>query len=256
MSRASTHRVREILLWGLSLGLVIGLFTLTGCRKGSSTGATDGGNSLSATGQELLGLAVEEMQPLRLGIDTEPSGPANLLNQWRLAQLETEKKERFGDPLPEESQKLLETALSSEALNRAARDNFDPFDSEHIRTCLLLKSIVDHAARGLDGEMNRASALFDYVVRNIDLVPEDKALQLSLYEVLIFGEGTAADRAWVFAELLRQIKQDAVIVKFSHSQTSPAPWFVGAVVEGELRLFDPLRSQAVPSGSNLISKTI
>jgi hypothetical protein len=87
--------------------------------------------------------------------------------------------------------------------------------------------------------------VFDYVTRNIELVSDEKALPLTPYEILVFGEGTPADRAWVFAELLRQLNQDAVIVTPAAGESTA--WFVGAIAKGEIRVFDPLRSTPVPT---------
>jgi len=232
----------------LCFGLVAALVAWVGCSKPSNSVTRpknpDGGGS----GNELLNAAVNMMQPERLGINARPEQAAGLLNQWRATQLEIEGVERLSEPLSEASREFLEAGLSDEAMQRVLRDDFTAEDAKHVRTGRLMKAIVEHAVKGVDGELNRAEVLFEYVARNVQLVSDAKALPLMPYEILVFGEGTAADRAWVFAELLRQLKQDAVIVKAAPSDPA-APWFVAAVVDRELRLFDPLRSAAVPSAN-------
>ncbi len=244
-------------LWPLSLflflGFVVGITGCGGCSSGSPTSGTTGKAKPEppSAGWDLLEPALAMMQPENLGINADPNQPTGLLNQWRRVQMEVEKKDpdkdRFSAPLSDETRKLLENDLSAEAARRAGGDEFTADDARHIRTARLMKSIVDHVAKGVDGELGRAQAVFDYVTRNMKLVAAENALPLTPYEMLVFGEGTAEDRAWVFAELLRQLNQDAVIVKPASESTEPAPWFVGAVVKDEIRLFDPNRSTPVPA---------
>lgn len=241
-------------LWPFSaVFLIVFLLIVKGCGGCSSqTGTpTDGGSNRPAPpGQDVLDPFLTMTQPDQLGIRADVDQATSLLNQWRMVHMEKAKKdpqeERFSAPLAEETRKLLERDLSAEAVKRAERDDFTADDVRHIRTARLMKAIVNHVANGVDTELGRAQAAFDYVTWNMQLVSGDKALPLTPYEMLVFGEGTAEDRAWVFAELLRQLNQDAVIVRSLAEPTESAPWFVGAVVNNEIRLFDPLRSTPVP----------
>ena len=240
-------------LWPLVLivflGLFAGLVSLRGCGRVSDSQINRGGNKHDPTpGNDLLNAAVSMMQPDRLGINAQPQQAAGLLNQWRSTQLELTNVKRLSEPLPEETRSFLETHLPGEAVARAERDDYTIDDAKHVRTSRLMKTIVDHVAKGVDGELSRAQVVFEYVTRNVGLVSEDEALPLMPYEILVFGQGTAADRAWVFAELLRQLNQDAVIVRPDSSDPA-AQWFVAAVAHGKLHLFDPLRSAAVPRGN-------
>lgn len=245
-------------LWPFSsLFLIAFLLIVKGCGGCSSQPvSTPKGNSEAPNqvGQDVLEPFLNMTQPDQLGIRADVDQATSLLNQWRRVQIEKENKnpeqDRFSAPLPEEMRKLLERDLSAEAVKRAERDDFTADDVRHIRTARLMKAIVNHACKGVDTELGRAQAAFDYVTRNVQLVAEAKALPLTPYEILVFGEGTAKDRAWVFAELLRQLNQDAVIVQSLAEPMESAPWFVGAVVNGEnaneIYVYDPQRSTPVP----------
>lgn len=232
----------------LCFGLVAALVAWVGCSKPSNSVTRSKNPDGNGSGSELLDAAVNMMQPERLGINARAEQAAGLLNQWRATRLEIQGTERLSEPLSETSREFLEAGLSEDAIERVLRDDFTTEDAKHVRTGRLMKAIVEHAVKGVDGELNRAEVLFEYVARNVQLVSDAKALPLMPYEILVFGEGTAADRAWVFAELLRQLRQDAVIVKAASSDPA-APWFVAVVVDRELRLFDPQRSAAVPSAN-------
>ena len=243
---SSGHAARpRPFLWFFVFVLTAGLAGCGGCSSGTSVSPKGkGGKEPERLGRDLLNPAISMMQPENLGIESLPEQPAGLLNQWRSLQMKTLGNERLSEPLSDETRKLLESELSPDAVRTAERDDFDVEDVRHIRTSILMKNIVDHVAQGIDGELKRAQAVFEYVTRNIQLVAEEEALSLTPYEILIFGEGTAADRAWIFAELLRQLNQDAVIVK---SDSPDGPWFVGAVANRTIHLFDPLRSTPVPT---------
>ena len=109
-------------------------------------------------------------------------------------------------------------------MKEAEADDFSQRDVAHIRTSLLMKAIVDDVTKGLDNDVDRAGVLFDFVTRNVQLVADENALPLTPYEMLIFGEGTAADRAWIFAGLLRQLKLDAVIVRSHPPRNRLGSW--------------------------------
>ena len=62
-------------------------------------------------------------------------------------------------------------------------------------------------------DLERAKRLFDWTVRNIELEPDDRTwIPQFPWETLLFGRGTAAERAWVFILLLRQLNIDAAVL--------------------------------------------
>lgn len=238
--------------WGLCVFFVLGVMGgIAGCGGSATDGDRSGPPPGPAPDAALLRTAIDMMQPDRLGINALPRQPAGYLNQWRAIKLKIRDQERFGSPLSDETRTFLKPQYSAETIEGIEDDNFAPQDAEHIRTAFLAKQIARRVTRGVEGQLNQAQVLFDYVNRNVQLVEESEALPLMPYEILTLGEGTAEDRAWVFAELLRQLNLDAVIVKprATDSTASPETLFVAVVADGELRLFDPLRSTPVPLGS-------
>lgn len=235
----------------LFLGFVVGIQGCGGCSSKTVTHAPTSSNpATDSAGRDLLDAFLHMVQPDQLGIRADANLATGSLNHWRTVQMEVEKKDqeqdRLSDPLVEETRMRLERDLSAEAAKRAARDAFSDDDIRHIRTARLMKAVVGHVAKGVDTELGRAQIVFDYVTRNVQLVADENALPLTPYEMLVFGEGTAKDRAWVFAELLRQLNQDTVIVQSLAEPVESAPWFVGAVVGDGVYLFDPARSTPVP----------
>ena len=74
----------------------------------------------------------------------------------------------------------------------------------------------------------RVVALFDLANTMVALAGKgEPTIPQSLHDITVIGKGTAEDRAWVFAELLRQGGIDAVILR-PHSPASEAPAAAGA----------------------------
>jgi hypothetical protein len=132
--------------------------------------------------------------------------------------------------------------------------NFPPGSEEHLQTSLWLRGIVDWSLTSEDSDLEKASSLFDWTVRNIDLVgayqldpqtgePYPRPLQ-TLRETLILGRGTRADRAWLFVSLLRRIGIDAAILTAQDPEGElgeNALFAVGVLLEGDVYLFEPGR---------------
>ena len=92
-------------------------------------------------------------------------------------------------------------------------------------------------AAAADTDLERATRLFFYVTRNIVLrSEEDSTLPLAPFGVAMFGEGNARDRAWLFINLLRDLRIDAVVLQ---AKESPKNVLVGGLLGGEVYLYDP-----------------
>jgi hypothetical protein len=88
--------------------------------------------------------------------------------------------------------------------------------------------------------------MFEWVCRNVTLAPEEEQLPLTFYEIAIIGRGSAADRAWVFGEILKQRRLDAVMLRAKDNPTGPL--LIGVPWEGEVYLFDPQLGLPLPRG--------
>ena len=90
---------------------------------------------------------------------------------------------------------------------------FTRFDGYVLQEASWLRDLA-HWARGdvLNG-LERAKTLFDWTVRNIQLEPDEEGrIPQFPWETLLFGRGTAAERAWVYVLLLRQLDIDAAVL--------------------------------------------
>jgi len=110
-------------------------------------------------------------------------------------------------------------------------------------------------ADGID-DLAAAERLFEWVVRCLALVgdppmvasettPGSRWFQLG--EVLLSGRASAAQRSWVFLELLRQAGIEGVMLATSSGDAADVrPWVPAAVIDGEAYLFEPTYGMPIP----------
>jgi hypothetical protein len=124
-------------------------------------------------------------------------------------------------------------------------------------------------------DLDRAKSLFDWTVRNIQLEEDspDRIPQFP-WETLLFGRGTAEERAWVFILFARQLHIDAALLAIEErgergegreergekrglgtsvrgssgsNERKLRPWCVGVLIEGNVYLFDPSLGLPIPA---------
>ena len=136
--------------------------------------------------------------------------------------------------------------------------HFHPADRSTVREAILMRDLSRWARGEEADDVSRAKRLFDWVVRNIQLEPDKEAqggrpgprFLKRPWETLIWGVGTAMDRAWVFILLARQQGLDAAVLALD-DPADPAhgrlrPWTVAVLSEGNLYLFDPYLGLPIP----------
>ena len=127
--------------------------------------------------------------------------------------------------------------------------NFTSSDGLELQQTVWLSEIAKRARGEERGPVAIAQALFDWVVRNIQL-ERDGTIEVPHLprDTLLFGRGTAADRAWVFALLCRQQGLDVVMLAFPGKQAGDPPrlWLPALAVDGELYLFDTRLGLPIP----------
>jgi hypothetical protein len=148
------------------------------------------------------------------------------------------------------------------ALKNLEVPTFTIQDSRHIEDCLLLQQLARRVA-GDGDDLVRVRRLFDWVVRQVQLVPVGSLAPPGLaqaaarpYDVLLRGmateQGEWAERSWLFIALCRQLGIDAGLLVYEPAApavpvittegTPPAPrqvaWIVTALVGGRPYLFD------------------
>jgi hypothetical protein len=180
-----------------------------------------------------------------------------LLNQW-LRQSEKVADWRV-DPLLESlapklrKDEQLATYISKESLEASV---FQPYEGRLLQEAVWMRDISRWARGDSFDDLQRAAALFDWTVRNVQLVADEDAVPHRPWKVLLYGRGTAAQRAWVFALLCRQLELDVVMLATKRpSQPADAPaagqgeaqfWLPALVLGEELHLFDTRLGLAIP----------
>jgi tetratricopeptide (TPR) repeat protein len=99
-------------------------------------------------------------------------------------------------------------------------------------------------------DVARATALFDWIVRNVQLDADSAALPYRPWEVLVNGHGTAEQRAWVFALMARQLGLDVVVLEVPDANPPVAGkakfWLSALLSDGKLYLFDTRLGLPIP----------
>jgi len=172
------------------------------------------------------------------------------------------------------------------------RLEFSAYDGFALRQTVWLRDISTWARGDELDDLDRARKIFDWTVRNIQLESVDPGVYDTTsgwspqvpWETLLFGRGTAMERAWVFILLARQQHLDAALLAIvepaivepaivepaivepaivepadaappspavvpTSSSEGPAlrPWVVAVAIEDALYLFDPSLGIPIPA---------
>jgi hypothetical protein len=143
--------------------------------------------------------------------------------------------------------------ISDDALGAAV---FEPHEGRLLQEAVWHRDISRWASGDSFRNVDRAAALFDWTIRNVQLEPVENRRAHRPWHVLLYGRGTAEQRAWVFALLCRQIGLDVVMLALQsetahgHADAAesgePQFWLPALVDEGRLFLFDTRLGLAVP----------
>lgn len=181
---------------------------------------------------------VTMVQPDVLGLETDRATVSNLLNDW--VSLGEEDATRI-EPVAA----VYQSRLEESALKRMTEPRFSSRDVGHVRDAVWYKRVVTFVTGGSRDDLDRAVRLFEYVVRNI--VVKDVAggaLPAGPFTFAMLGEGGPRDRAWLFADLLRELRIDSVILV---CREAPDAWLHGVLLNGKVYLFDHRLGLPVPA---------
>ncbi|MDQ3333074.1 MAG: hypothetical protein M3552_20895, partial [Planctomycetota bacterium] len=147
----------------------------------------------------------------------------------------------------DDAKSLLARLLGSDGLKQVTSERLTSFEAAHIRDALLDFSTADTLSRGTEQDIDRFTRLFEYVTRTVSAQATGTAdLPLTAYEAHLFGRGSAEDRAWLFANLVRQLRTDAVVLRPADA-TDSDPWWVGVLLDDGVYLFDTSLGLPVPA---------
>ena len=150
--------------------------------------------------KDTLLLAWPEPEMLRQVVDR--------LNQWIRAQAPP--ADWKSDPMLAALPKPLADLPLVKNLDQSELGRFDGYA---LQEAVLMRDAALWARGSAQDDLERAKSLFDWTVRNIQIEPitADWMPQFP-WETLLFGRGTAEDRAWVFILLARQQGIDAAVL--------------------------------------------
>jgi len=162
-------------------------------------------------------------------------------NQW-LRNLPSEDQEWQPEPLIFELPTELTLKLGGESPFKellssylhAPLRQFDPTEARQLQQAIWLRDISRWAKNEAVSPVEVATELFDWAIRNIQLKsPGKRDYVHQPWQVLMYGHGSAEQRAWVFAELCRQQQLDVVMLA-----TGDQWWLPALLHDGQLHLFD------------------
>lgn len=138
------------------------------------------------------------------------------------------------------------------------RLQFSIADADYLKQAVWLRDVALWASGDQQDDLERTKALFDWVVRNIDMRPSQisdpqsgqsvNAPIQAPWETLLMGSGSRWDRAWLFVSLLRQLRIEASVLGIINEENPgmQLPWLVGVLHEGEIYLFSPGLGMPIP----------
>ena len=124
--------------------------------------------------------------------------------------------------LPSEltSEPPLSALLDKETL---AAGGFENWEARLLQQAVWLRDISTWAKHDALSELDVARELFDWTIRNIRLdAPDDYDIIHHPWQALMYGHGSAADRAWVFAELCRHQQLDVAMIGLPSGGGAPS----------------------------------
>ncbi len=127
----------------------------------------------------------------------------------------------------------------------------DPDDGWYLQEAVWLRDVSSAARADQFDDLAVARRLFDWTVRNIKLEPdasgdESKRVRHRPFETLLFGRGTAIERAWLFILLARQQGLDVVYLGLADNEGAVRPWLPALVQGDKLYLFDTALGLPIP----------
>lgn len=209
--------------------------------------------SLETTFQGLL--------PDEFGINVPRDLPTSDLNEWG--------EEMLAEMVdPEVDEKELSASLTkllpADVVERILRPEFVLRDSAHVRDSLWAREVAESVTTVAKSELDSVVDLFYFVVNTIHVVPATDSLPFGPFESALYGAGTAEDRAWAFATLLRQRRIPSMVfadpASAAEQKDSGAKnLIVGALLNDAVYLFDaglglPIVSPDEPATNGLVRR--
>lgn len=210
----------------------------------------------AAVREKLLDGAVSVLERLEQFDEAAAYGQVfDRLNQWSHARPGA--AAAWGvDPLVATLPEPLRAMASEAALGSSTFDASG--DVTALRDARWLADIARQVRAGVapDDDLAAAVALFRWTVRSLAPVSDPPMVPTASNpgsrwmlpgEILLTGRASAAQRAWVFLELLRHAGLDGVMLATGDAASGPPrPWLPALVSGGEAYLFEPAYGMPIP----------
>jgi hypothetical protein len=244
-------------LSGCLLAVLAAVALLPGCGPDSSGGDAGSPGSKSSAKENSIAIAsiVESLQPDEFNISVPRELPTTYLNNWGKENLET----ILSDDVDEEAlKKKFGPLLTEEQIQRVLRRDFVIRDSVHIRDMIWARKLMDEKMVDDESELALLTRLFYHVVHTVRLIEDvETPLPLSPFEAMLYGRGTAEDRAWIFSCLARQLKLPFLLVVLGQDKNTAdttdtklnSPLIGGLLHDGRVYLYDFQIGLPIPSAS-------
>lgn len=169
-----------------------------------------------------------------------PAADAVAVGDWRIDPLFGGLAERLR---PEAVARELEASVFNSATDVAA-----------LRDQRWLADICTSARGDAIDDLDVATRLFEWTIRSLSIatdppmVPSQTAAGVRWFlpgEVLLSGRASAAQRSWIFLQLLRHAGLDGVMLA-TGTAGAPRPWVPAVISGGEAYLFEPTYGLPIP----------
>jgi tetratricopeptide (TPR) repeat protein len=155
------------------------------------------------------------------------------------------------------SREFLRTQFPADLLNSLQDPTWNQRDTRHLEDCMMYYGIATRVA-GTGENLVRVRRVFDWVVRNIQLVPAGALAAPQMgqafarpYDVLLRGmatesEGYWAERTWLFMVLCRQLGLDAGLITYTKGNVLEPLVQVNSALDKDSALVKARRRGKVP----------
>lgn len=133
--------------------------------------------------------------------------------------------------------------LDDDEINEVASGTFTLLDAHHLDACFLLHDVAETYLHDYPEEA-RPAAAFAWAMRHVRLVEGEEDIA-PVQAVLRRGWGNDRERLFVFLALLEQLNVPGCLVIIPGPGT-PRPWLAGALVGGDILLFDARLGAPLP----------
>ena len=236
---AGWTKVGRVLIGLLVLGMAWGCST--DASKSPAGGTAETSAKRKRRRSDVLETLIEMSQPETLVIRTRRETVVSLLNDW---------VEMGGESFEvvEPVDVAYTSRLDGVRVDRIKSPRFAIRDVTHIRDSQWYARIGKAIVADSKTDRERVRRLFYYVTRNIVLRTDDETkLPLAPFGIAMLGEGNARDRAWLFVNLLRQLRIDAVVLQVDEPSSG---LLVGVLFDGGIFLYDPALGLPVPAAKS------